>query len=54
MDAAEAPRGVTHNPHPPTAEQAAAILTAAFAIDLAWGVLVWLAMTTGARRGELC
>lgn len=54
LDAAEAPRGVTHNPHPPTAEQAATILTAAFAVDLAWGVLVWLAMTTGARRGELC
>jgi len=48
------PRGVTHNPHPPTAAQAASILTAAFAADLWWGVLVWLAMTTGARRGELC
>ena len=35
-------------------QQAAAILTAAFAADLGWGVLVWLAMTTGARRGELC
>ena len=22
--------------------------------DPAWGMLVWLAMTTGARRGELC
>ena len=22
--------------------------------DLPWGVLIWLAMTTGARRGELC
>lgn len=54
LDSAEAPRGVTHNPHPPTAEQAATILTAAFAVDLAWGALVWLAMTTGARRGELC
>ena len=54
LGAAEAPRGVTHNPHPPTAEQAATILNVAFAVDLAWGVLVWLAMTTGARRGELC
>jgi integrase len=54
LDAAEAPRGVTHNAHPPSAEQAAAILTAAFAADLGWGVLVWLGMTTGARRGELC
>jgi len=54
LDAAEPPRGVTHNPHPPSPQQAAAIATAAFAMDLWWGVLVWLAMTTGARRGELC
>ena len=54
LDTAEPPRGVTNNPHPPSAQQAAAILTAAFAMDLWWGVLVWLAMTTGARRGELC
>ncbi|MGH3844850.1 MAG: tyrosine-type recombinase/integrase [Pseudonocardiaceae bacterium] len=50
---AESPRAVKHDPHPPTPEQAAAILNAAFA-DLPWGVLLWLAMTTGARRGELC
>ena len=41
------------NPQPPTAEQAAAIVTEAWA-DLDWGMLVWLAMITGARRGELC
>jgi integrase len=23
-------------------------------MDEDWGVLVWLAMTTGMRRGELC
>ncbi|HEY4005979.1 MAG TPA: hypothetical protein VGM60_12470, partial [Pseudonocardia sp.] len=40
-------------PDPPTAEQAAAIVNEAFR-DPAWGMLVWLAMTTGARRGELC
>ncbi|MGB8255379.1 MAG: tyrosine-type recombinase/integrase [Pseudonocardiaceae bacterium] len=50
---AESPRSVKHDPHPPTPAQAAAILNAAFS-DLAWGVLLWLAMTTGARRGELC
>jgi site-specific recombinase XerD/DNA-binding transcriptional regulator YhcF (GntR family) len=50
---AESPRAVKHDPHPPTSEQAAAILNAAFS-DLPWGVLLWLAMTTGARRGELC
>ncbi len=50
---AESPRSVKHDPHPPTPEQAAAILNAAFS-DLSCGVLLWLAMTTGARRGELC
>ena len=41
------------NPKPPTSEQAATIVTEAWQ-DLDWGMLVWLAMTTGARRGELC
>jgi integrase len=41
------------DPQPPTPEQAAAIITEAWA-DLDWGMLVWLAMVTGARRGELC
>jgi integrase/DNA-binding transcriptional regulator YhcF (GntR family) len=50
---AESPRAVKHDPHPPTPHQAAAILNTAFA-DLPWGVMLWLAMTTGARRGELC
>jgi len=49
----ESPRATGHNPQPPTSVQAASILNAAFA-DLPWGVLLWLAMTTGARRGELC
>ncbi|TDP96424.1 DUF7507 domain-containing protein [Labedaea rhizosphaerae] len=40
-------------PKPPTAPQAARIVMEAFRI-LRWGVLVWLAMTSGARRGELC
>jgi hypothetical protein len=48
---AESPRAVMHDPHPPTPQQAAAILNAAFT-DLPWGVLLWLAMTTGARRGS--
>lgn len=50
---AESPRSVKHDPHPPTSEQAAAILNTAFT-DVAWGAFLWLAMTTGARRGELC
>ncbi|WP_236796307.1 tyrosine-type recombinase/integrase [Amycolatopsis sp. GM8] len=41
------------DPKPPTAEQAASIVSEAW-LDLDWGMLVWLAMTTGARRGELC
>lgn len=47
---AEAP---TPDPKPPTPEEATAIVNDAFK-DLPWGMLVWLAMTTGARRGELC
>ncbi|MCA1602451.1 MAG: tyrosine-type recombinase/integrase, partial [Acidobacteria bacterium] len=53
LEQAEPPRSPKHDPHPPTSEQAAAILNAAFT-DVGWGVLLWLAMTTGARRGELC
>jgi integrase/DNA-binding transcriptional regulator YhcF (GntR family) len=53
LDQAEAPGAVTPDPHPPTPEQAAAIVNEAFK-DLAWGMLVWVAMTTGVRRGELC
>ncbi|MGH3568912.1 MAG: tyrosine-type recombinase/integrase [Pseudonocardia sp.] len=53
LDQAEPPRGATGDPHPPTPEQAAALLNEAFK-DLGWGVMLWLAMTTGARRGELC
>lgn len=40
------------DPDPPSTGEAAAILAEAFK-DPDWGVLVWLAMTTGARRGEL-
>jgi integrase len=40
-------------PDPPSAEQAALLLTESWR-DADWGTLVWLTMTTGARRGELC
>lgn len=40
-------------PKPLTADQAARIATEAWK-DLDWGLFVWLAMVTGARRGELC
>ena len=41
------------DPRPPTPEEAARIVEAAWE-DPDWGTLVWLTMTTGARRGELC
>ncbi|MFC4002546.1 tyrosine-type recombinase/integrase [Prauserella oleivorans] len=41
------------DPQPPTPEQAAVIANEAWK-DLDWGMLVWLAMVTGMRRGELC
>ncbi len=41
------------DPTPPTVEQAARISAPAWK-DPDWGVLVWLAMVAGARRGELC
>ena len=45
------PEGRSRSRRRPT--QAAAIATTAWT-DPDWGMLVWLAMTTGARRGELC
>ena len=50
---AEPPSAPRPNPAPPTPEQAAQIVNAAYR-DPDWGTLVWVAMTTGARRGELC
>ncbi|MEK6438926.1 tyrosine-type recombinase/integrase [Pseudonocardia sp. T1-2H] len=41
------------DPQPPSAEQTARLLNEAWA-DPDWGTLVWLAMATGGRRGELC
>lgn len=49
----EPPAAPRPNPNPPTAAEAAKIIEYAFS-DLGWGALVWLAMTSGARRGELC
>ena len=41
-------------PKPPTAEEAARLVTAAWASDPDWGAFVWTKMTIGARRGEMC
>ncbi len=40
-------------PKPPSAADAARIVSAAFERDQAWGTLVWLTLVTGMRRGEL-
>jgi integrase len=50
---AEPPSKPHPEPQPPTPAEAARILDAAWA-DPDLGPLVWLAMVTGARRGELC
>jgi hypothetical protein len=53
LDQAQRQKSVRYDPCPPTPEQAATIVSEAFA-DPDWGMFVWLAMMTGARRGELC
>ena len=40
-------------PDPPSAEEIAAVLNEAWK-EPAWGLLLWLVMVTGCRRGELC
>ncbi|MGH2969027.1 MAG: tyrosine-type recombinase/integrase [Solirubrobacteraceae bacterium] len=40
-------------PDPPSAEEAAALLNEAWN-EPWWGLLLWLVMVTGCRRGELC
>jgi hypothetical protein len=50
---AEPPSPATTEPDPPTAAEAAHLLGAAWAIDPDWGLLLWLTMVTGSRRGEV-
>jgi integrase len=50
---AVAPSPNPTEPDPPSAEEAAAILNEAWR-DPEWGLLLWLTMITGSRRGELC
>ena len=47
------PPAPTPDPRPPSADEAARLVEAAWD-DPDWGTLVWLTMTMGARRGELC
>jgi integrase len=51
---ARRPRQKPPEPDPPTPAEAARLVEEAFCMDDDWGTLVWLVMTTGIRRGELC
>jgi integrase len=51
---AQRPRAKAPEPDPPSPAEAAQLLDAAFEMDEDWGTLVWLVMTTGLRRGEVC
>lgn len=53
VDFASPPAAKTPEPRPPSTDEAARIIDEAWR-DPDWGMLVWLTMTTGARRGELC
>lgn len=50
---AEPPPAPKPDPRPPTASEAARILREAW-VDVEWALLLWVAMVSGARRGELC
>jgi len=52
-EVAKKPQQPTPQPKPPTAEQAARIIEAAWEQDKDWATLVWLVMVTGVRRAEL-
>lgn len=50
---AEPPAPAATEPDPPTAAEAARLLGEAWATDPDWGLLLWLRMVTGSRRGEV-
>jgi len=52
--AAQRPKQKPPQPDPPSPAVAARLVEAAFEMDDDWGTLVWLVMTTGVRRGEVC
>lgn len=51
---ASPPKVTASEIHPPDPAQAARLVETASKLDRELGVFVWLAMVTGARRGELC
>ena len=48
------PRPGSAEIRPPTPEEVSRVLETAYEVDPDFAVLLWLAATTGARRGELC
>jgi integrase len=50
---AKSPSPAKTEPDPPSAAEAATLLNDAWT-DPAWGLMLWLVMVTGCRRGELC
>ncbi len=53
LEAVKRPRQQHPQPDPPSTEEAARIVSAAWEQDADWGTFVWLTFITGARRGEL-
>lgn len=53
-DYAHPPKLAKRRAQPPRPEQVAALLNKAAEVDEELAVFLWLAVTTGARRGELC
>jgi integrase len=53
VEAVKRPRQQHPKPDPPTAEEVARIVSAAWEQDVDWVAFIWLAFITGARRGEL-
>ncbi|MFE5890468.1 tyrosine-type recombinase/integrase [Streptomyces sp. NPDC056462] len=51
---AEPPSQPQPNPDPPTPEEAAFVLSAAWQRDEEWGTFLFMSMVSGSRRGEMC
>jgi integrase len=54
MDAVRQPSKPKPSPTPPTPAEAARLVEEATRQDPEWGLYLWLAIVTGARRGEMC
>jgi integrase len=54
MDSVRQPSKPKPNPRPPTPAETARLVEEATRQDPEWGVYLWLAVVTGARRGEMC